>query len=158
MCDALKAAEYLLNAAHENETPINNSMLQKILYIAQGYSLALNDRPLFPEDFIAWKCGPIIPVVYFTYNGHLTEALPPPSANPNIKPSEKDILDLVHEEWIKSGYDSLREKRVELSTFTRGSEPWLCTYDNGEGYERIISKPRIHKYFASEVVSPQLQG
>lgn len=34
--------------------------LLKLLYYAEGCSLALNDRSLFSEDIIAWEHGPVV--------------------------------------------------------------------------------------------------
>ena len=47
---------------------MTNLRLQKLLYLAQGYSLARNEKPLFSEDIEAWKYGPVVPAVYSKYN------------------------------------------------------------------------------------------
>ncbi len=38
--------------------------VQKLLYFAQGYYIALTGRPLLNEQFQAWKFGPVLPSMY----------------------------------------------------------------------------------------------
>ena len=38
--------------------------LQKLLYFAQGWYLAIQDKPLFSETVEAWKYGPVVPTIY----------------------------------------------------------------------------------------------
>ncbi|MGN8497338.1 Panacea domain-containing protein [Helicobacter pylori] len=64
---ALDAAKILINLSLDNQKPITNLKLQKMLYIAQAES----DSKLIKEDFQAWDYGPVIPDVYrnFCING-----------------------------------------------------------------------------------------
>ncbi|MGN8398370.1 Panacea domain-containing protein [Helicobacter pylori] len=57
---ALDAAKILINLSLDNQKPITNLKLQKMLYIAQAES----DSKLIKEDFQAWDYGPVIPDVY----------------------------------------------------------------------------------------------
>ena len=43
---------------------ITDLKAQKLLYYAQGMSLAKLEYPLFEDDFIAWQHGPVIPKLY----------------------------------------------------------------------------------------------
>lgn len=43
---------------------ITNLKLQKLLYYAQGYHLAMTGRPLFSERIEAWDHGPVVREVY----------------------------------------------------------------------------------------------
>ena len=67
---ALAVAEYFLFLAAEDFTataPITPMKLQKLAYYAQGYSLALHDRPLFHEPIHAWPYGPVVQPLYDAY-------------------------------------------------------------------------------------------
>jgi len=55
MCRLIEAAEYLLTESVRitGKPVINNQMLQKLLYIAQGCAFATDGEELFTEDFVA---------------------------------------------------------------------------------------------------------
>ena len=58
---AIDVANELIRVAHENGKSISNMKLQKLLYLAQGIHLALeNGAPLFEDTIEAWKYGPVV--------------------------------------------------------------------------------------------------
>ncbi len=65
MTTAESAARYLLHlAAIDREpSPITQMHLHKLLYFAQGWSLAVEGHPLFDEEIQAWKHGPVVPAI-----------------------------------------------------------------------------------------------
>ncbi|WP_240443530.1 Panacea domain-containing protein [Helicobacter pylori] len=65
---ALDAAKILINLSLDNQKPITNLKLQKMLYII---AQAESDSKLIKKDFQAWDYGPVIPDVYhnFCING-----------------------------------------------------------------------------------------
>ena len=48
----------------KNPGAFTSYQIGKLVYIAHGRTLALTDRPLINDRIEAWKCGPIIPVLY----------------------------------------------------------------------------------------------
>lgn len=68
MVDILEAARYLVFLSYQKDrhslTPVK---LQKILYLAQGWSFVWDNKALFPEDFCAWEYGPANEKVYETF-------------------------------------------------------------------------------------------
>lgn len=58
---SLGAAQYIVANSKVSVTPMR---LLKLLYVAHGYSLALNRVPLLDEAVQAWQYGPIVPSVY----------------------------------------------------------------------------------------------
>ena len=69
---ALQVAAYFLSL-DEQETQrheyIDPMKLQKLLYYAQGYSLALNNCPLFADNVVHYTYGPIVWDVLSCFQG-----------------------------------------------------------------------------------------
>jgi len=75
MYSASSVAKWFLNhvrmlTSEEDEEFLTNLKLQKLLYYAQGASLALNDRPLFNDEIVHWQHGPAVREVYREYAQH----------------------------------------------------------------------------------------
>ena len=59
--DYRDAAEYILE---QFDAPLSTMKLQKLLYFAQGWTLAIVNRRLVNTDFEAWKWGPVSHELY----------------------------------------------------------------------------------------------
>ena len=74
-------ARYILNKAEEI-TPL---ALQKLLYFAQAFFIALYREPLFLDDCQAWAHGPVYPDIYYKYKDFgynpIEKALPEDESN-----------------------------------------------------------------------------
>lgn len=62
MCDVFKVAKVFCEKRNWSAT---NLEIQKLLYIAQVFSLGLRNKLLFKNTIQAWKYGPVIPDVYY---------------------------------------------------------------------------------------------
>ena len=62
--DVFEVCDYLIQIIAESGHTVNALKLNALLFFAQGIYLATFDMPLFKEDFEAWDCGPIIPIVW----------------------------------------------------------------------------------------------
>lgn len=114
------AAWFLGNIDREAGDSITHLKLQKLVYYAQAWSLALRDKPLFDEDLQAWAHGPVAESVYQTYRKSGWEALPVPSYAPDIA-----LDDVEHLMAILSTYGDFSAKHLER--MTHSEEPWLAT-------------------------------
>lgn len=54
---------------------ISTSKLQRLLYLAQGWNLAILGEPLFAADFEAWASGPVNREIYELLEGEYTVTL-----------------------------------------------------------------------------------
>ena len=73
MANVLDTATYFLQlaSAETEQKHLTPLRLQKLLYYAQGWSLALRSRPLFQDAKIqAWIDGPVVPKVHATFAEH----------------------------------------------------------------------------------------
>ena len=60
-------ANYMLERAESEDRSISNMKLQKLVYIAYGWVLAVLDRKLFDEPIQAWQHGPVVPSLYHEF-------------------------------------------------------------------------------------------
>src|SRR5215510_7158653 len=65
--DSKAAANWFLDLGQ----PLTPMKLQKLVYFAHGWSLALTGVPLIKDAVEAWRYGPVIPALYheFKHNG-----------------------------------------------------------------------------------------
>ena len=65
-CDDV--AKYFLSLSDDSSGDyISNLKLQKLLYYAQGFHLAIFNKPLFNEPIEAWAHGPVVGSSYRKY-------------------------------------------------------------------------------------------
>lgn len=57
-------ANYFLDLAEREGSPLSAMKLQKLIYFAHGWHLALYKTPLIDERIQAWEFGPVIRTVY----------------------------------------------------------------------------------------------
>jgi phage-associated protein len=137
MLSAHDVADFFLSPVAEEEgEQITNLKLQKLLYYAQGYSLAILDRPLFADKIENWPHGPVIPCVYQTYKQYGAGLLPVTYLEPDkYQADELYILNRVRTEQGRYTAWALREK-------THQEAPWQSTLRGQE-----ISREFIREYF-----------
>jgi uncharacterized phage-associated protein len=69
--------DYLLSKEIKmNGKSITNLDVQKILYFAQGWHLAINGERLFQEKLRAWVHGPVVPEIYFRLAQYERDPIP----------------------------------------------------------------------------------
>lgn len=61
----MSALDAAVTLARTSGWTLSNLQIQKLLYLAQMFHMGRHDgEPIFPEDFEAWKLGPVVPGVY----------------------------------------------------------------------------------------------
>lgn len=125
--------------------------IQKLLYYAEGVSLAALDQSLFSDKIYAWPHGPVIKNVYDELWSYGKSEIPFDDKQwEKIKKMNENselfgILQTVYDNY--AGYTAwqLREK-----THVVGG-PWQVTVDN-KGMQKEISKDMIKEYFEKNIV------
>lgn len=64
MYDPRYIANQFIEPAAENDTPLTHLQIQKLVYFAHGWSLALNNTALVRQQFLAWRFGPVSRPIY----------------------------------------------------------------------------------------------
>src|ERR1700736_6544090 len=62
--DARAVANYFLQRANAEGIPITPMAIQKLVYFAHGWMLAVYGRPLINQRIEAWEYGPVIRDLY----------------------------------------------------------------------------------------------
>lgn len=118
---ASQIAKWLLSAIdRDSGDSITPLKLQKLIYYAQAWSLALPERarPLFDEDMQAWAHGPVAESVFHEYKHAGWDALPAPEEVPDITQNDE-----AHLKEILAVFGEYSAKHLER--MTHNEEPWL---------------------------------
>ena len=156
--DALAIANYFLDLAKGSGTTLSPMKIQKLVYYAHGWNLAIADAPLINEAVEAWEYGPVIPSIYHAFkkfgSGPITEKasrleLPEPSVIRFVTPA---VGDEETEEFLSAiwkGYGDLTAIQLSNLTHEVGS-PWQKTYSENRGRKGTeIPDSLIKEYFAA---------
>ncbi len=141
MINVQDAAKYFLLRANEDEdTSISNLKLQKLIYYAQAFHLAIFEEPLFDEEFEAWTHGPVCPEVYHLYKEFGSD---PIKFEVNLKifsQEQLDILDEVNE--ILGQFSAWK-----LRNISHEDEPWK----EREATAGVIEKTRMIEFYKTRL-------
>ncbi len=146
---AEQVAEYFLLLVDEDAGDImTNLRLQKLVYYAQAWHLAILDEELFEDDCEAWVHGPVIYGLYKTYEGFNWNPIPRPMSEPTLPVNERsrEILDEV---WDTYGQFSAKG----LENIVCSEAPWINARRGcapGDFYREVISKDAMRAYYAGQ--------
>ena len=122
--------------------------LQKILYYAQGFHLAMFDKELFSEDFEAWAHGPANVGIYLEYKEYGFQAIDKPKGK--VPVLDKKLIDFLYDVWNTYGiYDG-----KYLEYLTHLEKPWIDARGNckeGKHCNNIISKESMRLFFKTRI-------
>jgi len=113
------AANFLLSESRERGEVLTNLKLQKLLYYAQAWHLALRDEPLFSEDFQAWVHGPVLPSQYARFRDYQWRPIDADLARPDLA---EDLRYFMGE--IVDAFGA--ETAVALELMTHRELPWIA--------------------------------
>ena len=159
MCRAIDAAYYLLSVAKDKSISITNLKLQKLIYIANGYMLALHNRPLIKESPQAWKYGPVIHSIYEQFKQYADRSI-----NVDTGALDKNLLSAEAKEIINDVVDLYgNDSAIDLVKLTHQVEtPWDEVWNKRGGKESLfaeIESDLIKNHFLKAVTDPSsVQG
>jgi uncharacterized phage-associated protein len=153
MADAYEVARYLVRLAAFDDEPdfLTNLRLQKLLYYAQAWSLAMRGKPLFDDRIEAWARGPVVPRVFdrFADLGH-RPILPDDVEAERAIELEQEDLDFVASVW--KSYKAFSPDR--LREMTQEEDPWRNARRNLgpiDGSQEEITCEAMRDYFSQAV-------
>ncbi len=116
---AMQVAQYFIDRANKEQSPITNKKLQKLVYYAQVWSLVLNKQKLFGERIEAWVHGPAIPVLYRRFSSFEANpiSLDTSELQFSFTKKQREVLDAVWSVYGKYNADY-------LEALTHSELPW----------------------------------
>lgn len=153
----LAVANSFVSMAIEENDPVTPMKLQKLVYYANGWWMAINKgRPLIDGEFQAWKFGPVNPEIYhaFCFYGQdpISELGEDPEDYFSLGQTPPLIRDGETQEFLMQvwkGYGHF--SGVELSKMTHEENTaWMKTFDP-EIRHNTIPDSLIHKEFSSKM-------
>jgi uncharacterized phage-associated protein len=127
-----QVADTLIFLARERNIEISNLKLQKLLYYAQAWNLAIAKRPLFNEDIEAWVHGPVVPSVFRRFKSYSWNTIDEPVEpihNKEVREHLTSVLDV---------YGNLGA--TQLERITHNEDPWKIAR---EGVSPDVSSNRV---------------
>ena len=163
---AAAAANEFLNLAGEEGVGVDQMKLQKLLFYAHGYNLAIRGAPLFEQDFEAWPWGPVVRDIYFQtreFGRHPVDKrlreirrIGPGDLDYNfITPT--GIEDRETRDFVKSVWDAFKGySGIQLSNATHApGEPWTIIRDR---FGTLDNKPTILNELIADVFKKKING
>ena len=107
-------AAYIL----QKQGSMSTMKLQKLLYYAQAWNLAWEERPLFEVKIEAWANGPVVWEIFNEHRGEFEVGPPWTSGSASrLTSDDRTIVDAV-----LAGYGGLSGR--QLSLLTHAEDPW----------------------------------
>jgi len=142
MATALDVAKAFLKLSDPDSGDVlTNLKIQKLVYYAQGFSLALNNTPLFGEDLVAWEHGPVVPELYHTLKEFgASQVVIDDELGDDV--FTEDELSLIAE--VSSVYGQF--SAWKLRDMTHNETPWQQT-----DRDCVITHAKLKDYFKTQV-------
>ena len=132
--------------------PLTNMRIQKLVFIAHGWSLAINDQPLTIDDPEAWDYGPVYRDLYKSLRDYGSNYITRPilysdylqfaDNNEAVAPVTQQEQQLITAVW--ENYGHFRAFQLSALTHVEGS-PWSRAY--AEGQNTVIGRQGIREFF-----------
>lgn len=153
-------ANEFIRLAKADKYSLTQMQLQKLVYIAHGWNLAINGGPLTHDAPQAWEYGPVYPELWQALRsygkapvtreiangeyspGRFSEDLGE-TANATLSQDEKQVIERVYRDYGKF-------HAFQLSALTHSDgTPWTEIYDNGNGKFDEIPSQLIRAHFVN---------
>lgn len=139
-------ATYIL----ERTDTITTMKLQKLAFYSQAQHLAQYGVQLFPEDFQAWRGGPVVPELYALHRGKflIRPGELEGGDSSTLTDHERSVIDNV---CAAMGHAT----GAELSERTHRESPWLDARNGrkpSEPSDTVITQDAMHSYYLEHPV------
>jgi uncharacterized phage-associated protein len=126
---AAEAANLFIKLAKAENKTLTNMQLQKLVYIAHGFFLALLGEALFDDRVEAWDFGPVIPNLYHKLKKYGAGAVTDYLESENQIERDSAEAKIIENVW--ESYRQFSPEELSAMTHTTGT-PWSSHYIKGE--------------------------
>lgn len=147
-------ANYFLDRAERDGVRLENMKLQKLVYIAYGWYLALTGKRLFDEPIQAWQHGPVIRSLYDEFKHFVSSAITGRATEinfdtwdetvPRVDADDNEVHLILSKVW--AAYNRFSGWQLRAKTHEPGT-PWSMTYDPAER-DKVIPDELIRPHFS----------
>lgn len=144
--DSVKMGEYLASYATCKGYDINQTKLQKLLYILYGAYLTIQDQPLLNEQPKAWPYGPVFPRVQKKFAKNMDFS--------SVNVDAPEYNDIREDTFLNSLIDDVLNtfgnwSAQALSEWSHASgSPWAkALANNNMTFNAVLSPKDIKEYF-----------
>lgn len=138
--------DFFIYAGSLNEgTEMTNARVNKLLYFAQGWSLALKNKSLFDEPIEAWKLGPVVNEVYQNFKSNHRNPILTTSKDFDLEKIDDDDFQLLTD--VFTNYMNYSTNALIDLTHEKGS-PWSEVYQENKNV--VIPNELIKQYFSQQ--------
>jgi len=146
---------------------IDQMKMQKLLYYAQAWWLAIKGESLFDEEIYAWPWGPVVPYIYGEFKEFGRSPIVGKRATELVKTGEgalnfrirepakpdKEVMSFLEAVW--DAHKSLTGGQLSNATHADG-EPWTIVKSQYGDLDRI--KPVIPTALMEEVFKSKMKN
>jgi uncharacterized phage-associated protein len=155
MFPTIAIANHFIMRGFRDGVHVSPMKLQKLVYFAHGWYLALFNKPLIDERVEAWRFGPVIPSIYHRYKKFGNNSIDPRRTKVEEYPIDESTLEFLSFIWdLYKGFTA-----VELSNLTHVKKsPWdEMVEKNGRRirFNQPIHDEAIQRYFKKEYLEQE---
>ncbi len=127
MISTFAVANFFIEKSKREKVELSPMKLQKLVYFAHGWYLAMYKKPLIDETIEAWQFGPVIPSLYDAFKHYGNKQITKLYENfwgetPMVK--DKEMVDFLETIWDL--YAEFSAIQLSNATHEEGS-PWYIT-------------------------------
>jgi uncharacterized phage-associated protein len=133
--------------------PMTNMKIQKLVYIAHGFTLGMLHEPLIRGHVHAFQHGPVIPTLYEKLKQFGAAAVPGPFSIDFSEQPSPAFQEVIKRDWKR--YGQLSAYQLRNITHKDGT-PWSITWN--ETPYGVISNDIIESYYVNLLAKGHAQS
>lgn len=123
---AVEVANAFLNLAEKEGITLTNLQLQKLVYIAFGFYVAIFNERMFDDEIQAWNFGPVIPNLYHALKKYGADEVTAYLEDGNRIEENSPEMKVIESVW--ESYKDFNAIQLSNLTHDEGT-PWSAVWD-----------------------------